>query len=214
MCEIKLIKEDTDISSLEILKFDWDVVIKGRPYYVVQIKGYNHSIVGIYNGQNNLWMYPRDEEPSYENLVEYSSNNFGALWGYRYEPYNYIKNKWGESECFACHKYIITRNGEDFYDGCHGIEDVLQKIKRLKEHPIQFDLIHWKDEVIGTKVWYRSQPGIIESWIDKQACVIIEPDGIERFDVPAEFRDEDSIMFDDDFIKADVFDPNIYWFRD
>lgn len=212
--DIKLIRPDTNIQSLKIHRYDWDVWVKGKPYYVVRIEGYNHSIVGMYNGQNDLWMYPRDEEPSYENLTEYSTRDFGVLWGYRYEPYNYIRAKYDEAECFTCHRYIITRNGMDFYDDCHGIHDVMTKIQRLNDHPIPFNLINWKDEVIGRKIWWRSQPGIITHWVDGQACVIIKPDGIDKFETPQEYKNDGLFSDDEEDIKADVFSSHIYWFRD
>lgn len=215
MKDIKLITKDTDIEKLEMRKLNWDVIIKGVPYYVVRIPGYVHSIVGIYNGENDLWAYPRNENPSYENLIEYSTNQFGVLWGYRYEPYNYIKHKWGEAECYTCNKYIITRNGEDFYDDCYSIEEVLTKINRLKEHPISFNSINWKDEIIGRKIWWRSQPAIIDRYVNKQAAIIIKPDGIDKFKIPAEYRKDDMFLSeeDEDDIKTSIFDEHIYWFR-
>lgn len=202
MYSINLIEKDTDIKSLEMTRYNWDVLINGRPYYVVKIKGYVHSIIGIYNGQNNLWAYPRDEEPTFENLIEFSTKEFGCLWGYRYEPYNYMRTKWDETECFTCHKYIITRNGEDFYNDCHSINEVMVAIQRLKEHPIDFNEIGWKDNVIGKKVWWEGQPAIITNWIDGQACVIIKPDGIDKF----KSSEED--------IKDDIFSSHISWFRE
>ena len=214
MSDIKLIEKDTDIGKLKITRYNWDVVIKGRPYYVVKIEGYVHSIIGIYDGKNDLWAYPRDEEPTYENLIEFSAREFGCLWGYRYEPYNYARTKWDETECFTCHKYIITRNGEDFYDDCHSINEVMVAIQRLKDHPINFNEIGWKDKVIGRKLWWRGQPGIVTRWVDGQACIIIEPDGIDRFKIPEEFRDDDSPIYEDEDIKADIFSGHIYWFRE
>lgn len=54
MLSMNLIEKDTDIKSLEMTRYNWDVLINGRPYYVVKIKGYVHTIIGIYNGQNDL----------------------------------------------------------------------------------------------------------------------------------------------------------------
>ena len=74
MSEIRLITEDTDIDSLKMSKMDWDVEVQGVPYQVVRIEGYIHSIGGRW-GENNLWMYPRFEIPTYDNLVECGSYN-------------------------------------------------------------------------------------------------------------------------------------------
>ena len=69
--------------------------------------------------------------------------------------------------------------------------------------------------MIGRKVWWRSEPAIIESWIYGQACVILKPDGIEGFTVPPEFRGElvPSYCDEDHTIKADILDKHIWWFR-
>lgn len=50
MYEIKLVDRDTDLSKLKPL--DWDVVINNRPYYVVKINGYVHTIGGHW-GEND-----------------------------------------------------------------------------------------------------------------------------------------------------------------
>ena len=68
--DIKLIEKDTNISELKMSKMPWDVEVKGIPYQVVRIEGYVHSIGGRW-GENNLWMYPRNENPTYETLIEY-----------------------------------------------------------------------------------------------------------------------------------------------
>lgn len=52
-------------------KMPWDVVVNDIPYQVVEIEGYVHTL-GPRNSENNLWMYPRSEDPTYENLVEFS----------------------------------------------------------------------------------------------------------------------------------------------
>ena len=67
MKEINLIKKDTIIPKVKPL--DWDVEIKGRPYYVVRLKGFIHTIGGKW-GENEFWAYPRDEEPCYDCLAE------------------------------------------------------------------------------------------------------------------------------------------------
>lgn len=68
--------------------------------------------------------------------------------------------------------------------------------------------------MIGRKVWWRSEPAVITHWIEGQACVILEPDGIDKFAVPAEFV-HDEIMNDRERdIKAEIFDDHIWWFRE
>lgn len=216
--EIKLIEKDTDISSLNIHELPWDVVVgkeKKIPYQVVRIKDYYHSIGGRH-GNNDLWMYPRGEKPTYENLVEYQGRDMGVCWGIKYEPYNYIRSKWDEAECFTTGGAMITRNGEDFYFCREGIDMAKVLINRISKHPIGFNCINWDKHVIGRKVWWRSEPAIITNFIKHgQACVILEPDGIDKFTTPAEFAEEEG----DDYycggnVKTDIFDKHIWWFRD
>lgn len=212
MNTIRLIEKDTDISKLNIAKIDWDVVVRDRSYQVVRIDGYVHTIGGKW-GENNLWMYPRDEEPTYDNLVEYQGDG-GACWGYKYEPHNYIRSKWEERECFTSGGVMITRNGEDFYFCRTGIDEARYLMNKIDEHPLDLNIYKFDKQMIGRKVWWRSEPAVITHWIEGQACVILEPDGIDKFAVPAEFV-HDEIMNDRERdIKAEIFDDHIWWFRE
>ena len=49
-----------------------------------------------------------------------------------------------------------------------------------------------------------------------QACVILEPDGIDKFRVPPEFvdLDEPNDLEVTKEVKTDIFDKHICWFRD
>ena len=85
MTDIRLIEKDTILPKLR--PYDWDVYINDKPYYVVRIEGFVHTIGGKY-GENDLWAYPRDEEPTYENLIEFNCDN-PVSWGIEYKPRNY-----------------------------------------------------------------------------------------------------------------------------
>lgn len=214
--DIKLITKDTDLSKCKIRKFDWDVCV-GKdyiPFQVVKIEGYVHSIMGLYDGKNDLWAYPRNTEMSVDNLIEYDSKIYGAQWGIINTPHTYIRNKWDESEICDANKWVITRNGVVFYDSCHSYEDAKLKITKFNDHPINFNSYNWRKEIEGRKVWWRSEPGIITRFIDGQGCVIIEPDGIDNFTYPAEFKEEEEIEDIDPDIKTSIFDNHIWWFRD
>lgn len=214
MADIKLIDKNTDINSLKMRKMDWDVVLNNREYQVVIIEGYIHTIGGRW-GENNLWMYPRNGNPTYETLIEYNCNGCGVCWGLKYEPYNYVRCKWDECECFTTGGAMITRNGKDFYFCRGGIDEARYLMKQLDEHPLDLNAYGFDEKMIGRKVWWRSEPGIITNWIDRgQACVIIEPDGIEKFTTPAEFAEEGSCYYEDGYVKAEIFDKHIWWFRD
>ena len=188
MTDIKLIEKDTNISELKMSKMPWDVEINGVPYQVVRIEGYVHSIGGRH-GENNLWMYPRNG--------------------------NYTRTKWDEIECVTSGGAMITRNGKDFYFCRGGIDEAKWLVKRLDEHPLELNEYGFAEKMIGKKVWWRSEPAIITSWIGNgQACVILEPDGIDNFTKPAEFVDDDCMDDGERDIKADIFDEHIWWFRE
>lgn len=213
--DIKLIDKNTDLTKCEIRKFKWDVTLgkNYKPYQVVEIAGYTHSIMGLYNGRNDLWAYPRDEEMSVDNLIEFDSKVYGPQWGLIYQPHTYVRTKYDESEICDSGKWVITRNGVPFYDSCYSYEDAKLKIAKFNDHPIDFNSYNWRDGIINRKVWWRSEPGIITRFIDGQGCVIIEPDGIEKFTYPAEYVEEDELEYDEPDIKTSVFDDHIYWFR-
>lgn len=159
-------------------------------------------------------MYPRNETPSYENLIEYQCNGCGVCWGIKYEPHNYIRSKWDESECFTSGGVTITRNGKDFCFCRGGIDEAKWRIKHLDEHPLDLNEYGFVEKMIGRKVWWRSEPAIVRSYIDKQACVMLEPDGIEKFTTPAEFAEEGDNYYEDGDVKVKIFDSHIWWFRD
>ena len=210
---INLIDEETDLSIIQ--KYNWDIDVKGFKYHVCRVPEYYHSIGGKY-GNNNLWCYPREEEPSFNNLLQF--NGSPVRWGVVIDDSNYIKHKWGEGEILHTHWVSITRNGEEFYSfACGGLGYGMAKaqvlIARLEDHPISFNDIDFEAQIIGRKIWWHESPGIIRRYIKGQACVMIEPDGIEKFPRPSSYRDDDPYGEDID-IKAEIFDNNIWWFRD
>lgn len=211
MLNIKLIDRNTDISKLKIRQMGWDTVINGKPYFVVRIVGYVHTIAGKYNN-NDLWAYPRDEKPNCENLVQFEGEP--VCWGINYAPYNYARCRHDEFEATTIGNVFITRNGEKFCDVRGGIECAKCMINDFNGHPINLNEIDFDKKVIGRKVWWRSEPAVVSNYISKQACVILEPDGIKQFTTPAEFADEGCNYYCDGDVKADILDKHIWWFRE
>lgn len=214
MAEIKLICKD-DFPNLVCHKLDWDVEVKGIAYQVVRIDGYVHTIGGHldWGDGNNFWAHPLYEEMKYENLVEFDGEP-GATWGIEYSPVNYIKTKWDETEIMRGRRLIITRNGKLFYDGLMTFHQAIAYVKDgiLDEHPLNLNERGFDQKCIGRKVWWRSEPAVIKSYINGQACVILEPDGIEHFTTPPEY--ENDFYDENDSIKTNIFDKHIWWFRD
>lgn len=211
MTDIKLIEPDTIIPD-NLTPLDWDVVIHGRPYYVVRIEGYVHSIGGRWS-ENDFWAYPRDEKPCYDNLIEFSGEP--VIWAIRYEPENYIEFKWGEKRAQCSGSAIITRNGEDFCsisgDMYYSIDKARTLITEINEGPVDVNAIDYDKKLIGRKVYWRGEPAVVESFVKGQACVIIRPDMDSDFNTPAYYKDID--YFSESIVKAEIWDKNIWWFR-
>ena len=93
------------------------------------------------------------------------------------------------------------------------LSDIIDSVPSASNVDYYINII--KEKMIGRKVWWRSEPAIITSWIGNgQACVILEPDGIDNFTKPAEFVDDDCMDDGERDIKTDIFDEHIWWFRD
>ena len=212
---IKLIEKE-DIPNLKYYKVNWDVELHGKPYQVIEVDGFVHTISSRY-GENDYWAYPLDEELSYDNLVEFNGHR-GACWGINYTESHYYSNKWDEREIGSSHIVQITRNGKVFIDCVDNLSKAIYYLEGgvINEHPLCLNRRDFDKDCIGRKVWYYSQPAIIESYVDGQACVILKPDGIDKFKTPAEFERDDLFdgIIDTDRVKEDIFSEHIWWFRD
>ena len=218
MVSINLI-EKKDIDTLVYKKMPWDVTIGKKPYQVIRVEGHAHTIGGKLDwgdGKGNcFWAYPYDEEMSFDNLVEFDGVP-GARWGIEYYPTNYIKCKYDESEIRRGRHLVITRNEEPFYEGFMTFHEALSYIldNRLDDHPMDLNNRDFDKNVIGRKVWWRSEPGVITHYCKGQAAVIIEPDGIKKFTRPREYSDSIVPIEEDADVKVDIFDKHIWWFRE
>ena len=216
MAHIRLIKEN-DIPTLKYIKLGWDAEINGIPYQVIKVEGFVHTIGGTldWGTGNDFWCYPLNEELTYDNLRQYNGIPGGVAWGIKYLPHMYQDFKWDPS-IESCCNIVITRNGKDFYSEGLTLLKAVQMIKdkEFDEHPLNLNERDFDTRCIGRKIWWRSQPGKISSFIAGQACIIIEPDGIDRFEEPAEFIDDDMPIDSEPDIKTSIFDKHIWWWRD
>jgi hypothetical protein len=220
MATIKLINEYSDISSIFDSEgkpkrvYNWDLEVYGKPYYVIKIPEYVHTLDG--NGwDNDLWCFPRDEVPSYKNLYEYHGSFGGTRWGYNVSPKHYYSYKYDEYEVYTINEITITRNDKDFCK-CKSVFEALSRIEYLEsnEHPLELIDIDFDKKCIGRKVWYRGEPAKIDSYVRSEACVIIVPDGIESFTIPPEL--ENFPLNEEEYekiVKISIFSELIYWYR-
>jgi hypothetical protein len=211
--KIKLVDESTDLSNVK--PYDWDLVIYGMPYYVCKLNGYVHTISS--NSENDLWCYPRNKKPSYENLREF--NGIPVEWGFYLDAHNRYFSKYEDEEVTYHYRVTITRNKKSFYDFIgndvtYCIGKAMHLIAILPEHPLQLQQIDFDKKMIGRKVYWRDSPAIIDRYVDGQACVILKPDGMNKFPVPAWEKAEKDGDEPAEEIKTEIFDKNIWWFRD
>lgn len=203
---IKLVDENTDLS--HIYPYNWDCDIKGRKYFVCRIPGYFHCIGGRY-GNNDLWAYPRNEKPSYENLIEFNAEP--VRWGFIAKSNNYIKSKYDETEVHHTNSVTITRNDEPFYTiGCrdlfYGVAKAQVLIEEIQEHPLEFNCIDYDKNMIGRKIMYKDEPAIITDYCKGQCAIIIEP----RDDA-----DKSKFYYEGEyFVKGDALvGDGLWWFE-
>lgn len=217
--DIKLLDNNVDLSKIK--PFDWDLVVRGVPYYVCRIEGYCHSLQ--WQGGNEtrceLWCYPRHEKPTFENLIEYNMKS-PVCWGLQYDEIPHVRCKWGESEVEAGCRTVITRNDVPFYvvfgHRNYSIPKALTLIPALEEHALDFCTIDFDKKMIGRKVWYEGQPGVITSFIWGQCCVTIAPQGFDKWKKPKEFiKNDENEYYDDKELKIDCLESNrVWWFRE
>lgn len=216
---INPVTHETDLSKCEISKCDWDVVIKGKSYQVVRIKGKYHTIGGRC-GNNDFYAYPLDEKMSVHNLRQLEDYRIAPRWGFRVEHNAYLKCKWDENMIRANYYITITRNDEDFYSfGCndmaYGVAKAQTLIVDFSEHVIPFSLRSWQNEVVNRKIYYYEQPAVITEFLGGDDLrVIIKmcdptyiPERWKNSDFPSSWGDEENKHV------TTILDENIWWFR-
>lgn len=206
----KLPEMDTDISSLDIEEKPWDLVLDGKEYKVIRIKGYIHTKGVGY--ENDLYAYPRGEEPNYNNLVKYNLEE-PVCWGIRTDNSNYVESSVGDPYACNHNKVIITRNGKDFCE-CNTVIEALNRIDEIKIHPLKLNNYKFDESCIGCKIWYREQKAIISKYIDGEACIEIVPDGKDKFKIPDSLKALSDYCDEVPSFKISIFNSCISWDRD
>lgn len=99
----------------------------------------------------------------------------------------------------------------------------LVKIAQLAQRLLDHEAVDWcssvpyAEQLVGRKVWYREVPAIVSRDVLSQGCVILEPDGAEKFPPPVWSRDKGEGEYDgceDDTAKVEILSPHIWWWRD
>ena len=224
MDDIKIITETTDLKKV-LHPISWDVNVKGEPYQAFFAYDddvyYNHTLGGH---SDYTWVCPRDEEPTYENLVAYDGT--GARWDIRTSEHESFRNKWGSVKIETRCSVDILRNDEVFNTICcrdmwYGIAKAQVLIEEYKEHPLELNSYKFNELCVGRKIRYNGVPGVITRYVDEQACVMVKPlyeaDANKFFADPHKTDDE----YIEDFfeeakadreMKVDITSAHIWWF--
>ena len=217
-----MIEKDTDMSTLDIDKIDWDMKLYGRPYQVIRIAGYTHLIGGHW-GENQYWCYPLLEEPTFDNLIPYDGK--APCWGITVEEKNI--HKYGGFSGEQVRNNIvgcIIRNGEPFYEtSANDFPYLLAKLQvtlsEIQEHYVCFHERDWEKSIIGSRIYFKGEPAKIESYISKQCCVIVKPDGIPFFKRPSYLITQscDNYYYEEEYkygAKTEILGSSITWGRE
>lgn len=215
MNNIKIPKTMSDLK--DKTKFGWDLVIRGVPYDVYNVGDFYHSIGGTM-GLNSLYCCPHGENLTIENMIPFCGKG-APRWEIRWKGNSYFKTKWNDTSIEHRGYWQIFRNEELFLEGGardmeYGLAKAQVELAWIHEGPIPFHFRDWRAHVLGCKVYYHQQPGVITSIIEGgQLSVMIAPDGIDKFISPpmyTEWWDEEG----DIEHKTSMLDPAIYWHRD
>lgn len=187
MVEMKYLSKDTDFSTLEMHKVNWDVVINGTPYQVYDIPGYVHTIGGRW-GNNSYWCKPLldGEEPSYKNMIQFNSEPVN--WGLKVCDRSYIRRKYDDTieHTISCEIY---RNGELFYTvGANDFEYAIHKARTLMiseicEGPINFIKRDYEYDILGHEITHKGKPYTIVDFDRHRCCALAIPSHFGRKDL-------------------------------
>jgi hypothetical protein len=207
--DIRLPKKDTDFSKMR--KYDWDVVIGKIPMRVGVLDGFVHTIGGKW-GNNELYAWPRNEEPNYENITPFDSDHI-VDWGIEYKENHYYGSTMGESEIRSTGRSIITRNGVPFYTVRGGRRYSMLKASVIIDdlgdaYPINFEFIDYQKQIIGRKIAYKGVICEITNWIEGQGCIIIKPEKeLSKEELKDKWGIDDEYEYDGD-LKIDIIGYN------
>lgn len=198
MCIGKVLefKEPTqyDIDN-NLSNYNWDVTLgdNHKPMRVCSIDGCLHTIGGRY-GNNCLYMYPRDEKPTLENIEPFNGE---VVWSYTVTQ----TNRYRKDDVRCCNKCKIFKAGQQVYEFNCGWElmphKIMMYIEELKELPIYiFEIDYEEKYVLGRKIKFKEKPATIVQYMKKRGYVLIN------------FEDGSEPVFDD------ILSKSIGWFRD
>jgi hypothetical protein len=163
---------------------------------------------------------------SVDNLIPYWGARGGAVFGIHFEYNNFIRHGNGFHKSTQIQENgscWITRNGEKFYEVSgrsheYALAKAQSLIVDLSESFFSVFSRNWKEEIKGRKVWHHNQPAKVKYICEGQGAMILEPDGIDKFEPQIWQIDEDQDRQEwmaeyGDSVKVDMLSESVHWFR-
>ena len=132
---------------------------------------------------------------------------------------NYLKDsEYSGDEIRKGGSCVISADGIEVYefffrDPMWALLRAHQLVGQLSEHSSGWLSVEDRARLIGRRVYYERDPARIVRLIEDQGCLILEPDGVDRFASPVWREDGDDWDEYDRSVKVEVTDPKIWWFR-
>lgn len=207
-------QEDT---KYHITELDWDAVVDGKEYKVIITEGLNHQFGGEL-GRTDLWLCPRDEQPSENNIIPYIGGLGGVCWEVKSDKHNTIVDVFDEENnpvtkvCLTNTSYAVTRNGKIFAPVSSRFSGE-QLIEQLQRVPF-FNSYNYEEKIVGRKIYWNDQPAIITEINNGELTIVT--DGIDSFNLPLYMRNMKGFNPDETYnqVKAFINDQYIYWDRE
>jgi hypothetical protein len=84
-------------------------------------------------------------------------------------------------------------------------------LQELRDNTSGWLIQEYREKLVGRKIFYREKPAIVESLIVDQGCIVVKADGC-TFPKPI-YKEEDDTYEENEYVKVEVLDSNIWWFR-
>lgn len=149
-----------------------------------------------------------------------------TTWSYTFEEYNTVEHrtKWGD-DSWSVNQRVFCRmycNGREVYN--FGAREMDYAITRARYLVVEFNentgiQMSDPDSMIGKKVWFHDQPGIITRHFlpDDRIVIKSEREDGKGFDLTRK-RDKESDWPESEWngkmeVHTGIFDKDIYWYR-
>lgn len=169
----------------------------------------------LINGQKKelTWVERQGEWPAHYELNGEPFDGHRVLWSFAYEPYTYLKeselsgDEWRKGGTIK-----IFRNGEQVYkEFCRDPQNAASRMWGILAKCMDFD---WEGLKEGRQIWWRETPAIITRLLLDQGAIIVDAVPGHTFpDRPWDKEDWEKLE-DNTSVKLDIFDKNIWWWRE